>query len=476
MRYVAVVLCWLAGGIAVAAAQTVAEPASSSASKPVEQSAPPPAVKPADQALAQPVVVPIEKIATEPAATPVEKTALQQDAKPVEHTGSLPPAQPAAAPVKKASVQPDAKSDANPAAKPDAKSESKQLAESCPGHPNALGTSRVLTVTADEFSRIGTIQYKQTLPLKDHEVVLTFDDGPIPPYSNIILDALDAQCVKATYFMVGEMAHAYPSIVRRIYNAGHTIGTHSQHHPFGFERLSMARVEREVDGGIASIDAALGDPKAVAPFFRIPGLGRTNAIEHFLQGKGLMTWSADIDTNDWWRGTTPSAVLQRAMRRLNAKGRGIILMHDIHPATALMLPSLLRELKSQGYHVVQVVPAGERPALVPELVAKPAEDKGNWPRVLKASITKPASDEPVSRHRVKKTIARDEPARRHRIKKVFASHEPAPRHHGKKVLASNEPGLRHRLKQALAAKRRPAVASLPKPAFPANQAWLQNQF
>ena len=85
------------------------------------------------------------------------------------------------------------------------------------------------------------MQYKQTLPLNDHEVVLTFDDGPIPPYSNIILDTLDPQCVKATYFMVGEMAHAYPAIVRRIYNAGMTIGTHSQHHPFGFERLSMQR-------------------------------------------------------------------------------------------------------------------------------------------------------------------------------------------------------------------------------------------
>ena len=56
------------------------------------------------------------------------------------------------------------------------------------------------------------MQYKQTLPLNDHEVVLTFDDGPLPPYSNSILDTLDSQCVKATYFLVGEMAHAYPAI------------------------------------------------------------------------------------------------------------------------------------------------------------------------------------------------------------------------------------------------------------------------
>ena len=301
-----------------------------------------------------------------------------------------------------------------------------ELAAECPGHPEALGTSRVLTISADDFKLIGSIQYKQTLPLADHEVVLTFDDGPIPPYSNSILDTLDSQCVKATYFMVGEMAHAYPAIARRIYNAGHTIGTHSQHHPYAFQNLSMQRVESEVDGGIASIDAALGDPKAVAPFFRIPGLGRTNAIEHYLEGKALVTWSADIDTNDWWRGTSASHLVKRAMRRLNEKGRGILLMHDIHPATAMALPTLLTELKSQGYHVVQVVPTGERPAALPELVASPAEDKGNWPRVLKTSAST-TSDETPLRHRIKRARASAHAALRHRIKKAHAGkrHRPA---------------------------------------------------
>ncbi|MGA9084685.1 MAG: polysaccharide deacetylase family protein, partial [Pseudolabrys sp.] len=60
-------------------------------------------------------------------------------------------------------------------------------AEACPGNPDALGTSRVLTINPGEFTRLGIVQYKQTLPLKDHEVVLTFDDGPLPPYSDIIL-------------------------------------------------------------------------------------------------------------------------------------------------------------------------------------------------------------------------------------------------------------------------------------------------
>src|SRR5450830_583620 len=168
-----------------------------------------------------------------------------------------------------------------------------ELAAECPGHPEALGTSRVLTINQGEFSRIGTMQYKESLPLNDHEVVITFDDGPLPPYSNIILDTLASQCVKATYFLVGQMAQAYPSVVRRIYNEGHTIGTHSQDHPLAFQRLSLQRVKYEVDDGIASIDSAIGDAKAVAPFFRIPGLGRSKTADDFLASQSLVTWSAD---------------------------------------------------------------------------------------------------------------------------------------------------------------------------------------
>jgi peptidoglycan/xylan/chitin deacetylase (PgdA/CDA1 family) len=274
------------------------------------------------------------------------------------------------------------------------------LAQTCPGNPDALGTSRVLTINDGEFVRLGTLQYKQTLPLKDHEVVLTFDDGPLPPYTDTILDTLASQCVKATYFLVGQMAHAYPSTVRRIYNEGHTIGSHSQDHPRAFERLSMQRVEREVDGGINSVKAALGDAKALSPFFRLPGLGRTNAIERFLEKKQLVTWSIDVDTNDWWRGSTPAAIVKRTMRRLNAKGRGIILMHDIHRATAIALPMLLKELKADGYEVVHVVAAGERPKSAPELIALPATD-GKVPPTVLAS----APNEPRQKHRMRKHSA-----------------------------------------------------------------------
>ncbi|MXD72911.1 polysaccharide deacetylase family protein, partial [Escherichia coli] len=76
------------------------------------------------------------------------------------------------------------------------------LAADCPGRPDALGTSRTLVVDPREHPLIGTMQYRETLPLKDHEVVLTFDDGPLPKYSNQVLKILADECIKATFFII----------------------------------------------------------------------------------------------------------------------------------------------------------------------------------------------------------------------------------------------------------------------------------
>ena len=403
------------------AAEAAAKPAEPSAAKPAAAAAAS-TDKPAEQATAPTTTksAATSKPAAEPAVKAVEQATAQPVAKPAE--ASKPSAAPAAKPVEQAATQPTAQPDvtpaptakptepsagpaAAPAAKAEAKPETKTADAACPGHPDALGTERVLTINPSEFQLLGIINYKQSLPLKDHEVVLTFDDGPIPPYTNSVLDTLAANCVKATYFLVGEMAQLRPYLVRRIYNEGHSIGTHSQHHPFAFQRLSMARVEREVDGGITSVDNALGDARALSPFFRIPGFGRTTAIDHFLENKGLITWSADVDTDDWQRGTTPSMLIKRTMRRLNARGRGIILMHDIHPDTALALPALLKELKKEGYHVVHVVAAGERPKALPEVVATKVE-KEIWPGVLHAKAERAGAAMSALRHRVKNVLAR----------------------------------------------------------------------
>jgi peptidoglycan-N-acetylglucosamine deacetylase len=230
-------------------------------------------------------------------------------------------------------------------------------AQDCPGHPDAVGTSRVITIDPNDYQRLGTLQYQQTLPLDDHEVVLTFDDGPIAPYSNQILDILASQCVKATYFLVGEMAKAYPAVVRRIRDEGHTIGTHSEDHPLRFDRISDEKVRWEIDAGIDNVSAALGDGGGLAPFFRIPGFGRTDVVESELAARSLVVFSTDVVADDWHRHISPSQIIARAMSRLEAKGKGMLLLHDIHPWTVAALPGLLKALKDKGFRIVQVVPS-----------------------------------------------------------------------------------------------------------------------
>src|SRR5579863_4397741 len=87
-------------------------------------------------------------------------------------------------------------------------------ANNCPGHPDAIGTSRTLVVDPRAHPRIGSMQYPETLPLQDHEVVLSFDDGPLPRNSNQVLQILADNCVKATFFEIGEQARAYPEGIR----------------------------------------------------------------------------------------------------------------------------------------------------------------------------------------------------------------------------------------------------------------------
>ena len=230
-------------------------------------------------------------------------------------------------------------------------------AADCPGHPDALGTSRTLVVDPRQHPRIGVMQYPETLPLRDHEVVLTFDDGPLPRNSNQVLDILAAQCVKATFFEIGHMAQAYPEGVRKLVAAGHSVGTHSQNHPLTMNRMPIERAQKEIDDGIASVKAALSDNEAaLTPFFRIPGLMRAEPVENYLASQGIQIWSADFLADDW-RHISSSRVYELAIKRLEDKGKGILLLHDIQPRTVAALPRILNELKARGFRVVHVVPA-----------------------------------------------------------------------------------------------------------------------
>ncbi len=240
-------------------------------------------------------------------------------------------------------------------------------AEECPRASSAIGTSRVISVDPAALRQVGTAQYAQTLPLRDHEVVLSFDDGPSPLTTEKVLDVLAAECAKATFFIVGEHAQARPDLVRRAYKEGHTIGTHTQTHP-DLTRLTRAEAVREIDEGIQSVQAALGPQMPIAPFFRAPYLQITSQLEQFLFRRDLVLWSVDFDTEDW-RTQTPDNLVQHTLSLLEAKHSGIVLLHDVQPHTAAAVPMLLRQLKARGYGIVQ--------AIAPDAGAKPITVSGD---------------------------------------------------------------------------------------------------
>jgi peptidoglycan/xylan/chitin deacetylase (PgdA/CDA1 family) len=269
-------------------------------------------------------------------------------------------------------------------------------AAECP--PGAMGVSRTIVVDPAEHQLLGSQQYRESLPLRDKEVVLTFDDGPLPPYTNRILDTLASECVKATFFLVGRMVRGYPSIVRRIYNDGHTIANHSQNHPFTFHKMTVEQASTEIEDGFESLRSVLGNPKAVSPFFRIPGLLRQPAVEQYLSSRNYMTWSVDFLADDWTR-ISASEVAKRAISRMEAHRKGILLLHDIQPATALAFPEILSELKARGYKIVHVVPATpDRPKTVtaPEQWAArgAAPEPKVWPRVVSVNRDALSNAEP----------------------------------------------------------------------------------
>jgi peptidoglycan/xylan/chitin deacetylase (PgdA/CDA1 family) len=230
---------------------------------------------------------------------------------------------------------------------------SSAVAEECQ-NPDAIGPSRTMTVNPVDFPLIGKLQYAETLRLQDHEIVLTFDDGPVENGTDVILDELARECVKATFFMIGINAVESPELAKRVYDEGHTVGFHTFSHP-DVENISYESAKADILKGMAAVRDALGEGRHAAPFYRPPYLSMTKELERYLNYLGLMIWSIDADSEDWV-SATDDALLDRTIERIEKAGKGVLLMHDIQPITRRVLPRLLQELKNRNFKIVHVVP------------------------------------------------------------------------------------------------------------------------
>jgi len=228
-------------------------------------------------------------------------------------------------------------------------------ASTCPGNPAPLGVSRVVEIDTTGGPGFGREHFKMHDFLGDHEVVLTFDDGPWPSNTPAVLKALADQCTKATFFAIGKHAMWHPDLLREVSAAGHTVGSHTWGHkdlsrrPYRTGELAKAEIEM----GFSAVRMVLGAPPA--PFFRFPDLRQAPEMVTYLGERNIAVFSADLDSLDY-KLKNPEQVIQSVMTQLQAHGKGIVLLHDFKHATGLALPELLKRLAADHFKIVHLVP------------------------------------------------------------------------------------------------------------------------
>ena len=183
----------------------------------------------------------------------------------------------------------------------------------------------------------------------DKRVSVTFDCAWGTEHTDAILGALDGFGVRATFFMVEFWAERYPDYVKKIFEAGHAIGTHSKTHSY-MSRLSAAEIRSELTGSCAAITGITGAP---VELFRAPYGDYDDELINTAEELGLYTIQWDVDSLDW----KDLSAGEIAMRVINGtKSGSIILMHNNGLHTAEAVPAILKELISRGY---EFVPVGE---------------------------------------------------------------------------------------------------------------------
>jgi peptidoglycan/xylan/chitin deacetylase (PgdA/CDA1 family) len=249
------------------------------------------------------------------------------------------------------SQTPPAAKSATPQAAPATAQQSAQPARAACNNPNALGIARTVEIDTTGGPGFGFEHFKQLDFLRDKEVVLTFDDGPWPVNTPSVLKTLAEECTTGIFFTIGKHATYYPEIIKQVYAAGHTVGTHTWSHiALVNKKLNEDQRKEEIEKGFAAVKWALGGVSP-APFFRFPALQHPPEMVTYLGERNIAMFSCDLDSFDF-KASKPQVVIDTVMRKVDKLGKGIILMHDFHKHTAEALPELLKRLKAGGYKVV----------------------------------------------------------------------------------------------------------------------------
>lgn len=207
-----------------------------------------------------------------------------------------------------------------------------------------------------------------------HTIALTFDDGP-NEYTADVLRALDRYGVKATFFIVGNMAQKHPGVLEEIAARGHLLGNHTATHSRLGERFAnnprlLVRQIRQVHDEIAPL---MKDGDTL--FFRAPygywkdvharALNRDRVLKHYVgpiywdvggqtrvSESGYVLASADWDC--WKRGWGAKTCAKGYLREMNAKDGGVVIMHAVYPESGALVDAVVPRLLREGYRFVRL--------------------------------------------------------------------------------------------------------------------------
>jgi len=216
-------------------------------------------------------------------------------------------------------------------------------------------------ITASQLQSNGTNPVVVASGKKQNKIALTFDDGPHPVSTRRVLDILDSNGVKGTFFALGEKVRANPSTAREIVTRGHELENHSFSHPI-FSKIDTKSQANQIEATNKIIKDVTGEtPK----YFRKPysdngPVNTANEVDYLamLQQFGLLSSEYDVDSKDWELGTADE-VVQKVIRDIEASNGSYsqILFHDIHMRPEITydaLPRIIQYLKSKNIEIVRV--------------------------------------------------------------------------------------------------------------------------
>jgi peptidoglycan-N-acetylglucosamine deacetylase len=183
-------------------------------------------------------------------------------------------------------------------------------------------------------------------------VALTFDDGPSPLFTEMILDILNQNHIKATFFLVGNKVAKDPELAAKIADDGHELGNHTYFH----SRLNLVSNKTLINELKLTSDIIFEKTGQVVSLFRPPhGFLPRNKVK-LIENNGYDVILYSVNADDFYHNRTgmnsPSQIASRVISR--TMGADIILMHDDSAQTVVALPKIIKALKGRGFNFVTV--------------------------------------------------------------------------------------------------------------------------